>query len=33
METGLFTKEQLEAILSPVEMTKPGIAGLDKRPS
>jgi aspartate ammonia-lyase len=33
LDTGLFTKEQLEAILSPVEMTKPGIAGLDTRPS
>jgi len=27
MEKGLFTKEQLDAILSTVEMTKPGIAG------
>jgi len=27
LETGLFTKEQLDRILSTVEMTKPGIAG------
>ena len=27
LETGLFTKEQLDVILSTVEMTKPGIAG------
>lgn len=27
LESGLFTKEQLDVILSTVEMTKPGIAG------
>jgi len=27
LETGLFTREQLDRILSTVEMTKPGIAG------
>lgn len=30
LEKGLFTKEQLDTILSAVEMTKPGIAGLKK---
>jgi len=29
IESGLFTKEQLDRILSAVEMTRPGIAGLD----
>lgn len=34
IESGLFTEAQLETILSPMEMTKPGIAGLghDKNP-
>jgi len=30
LETGLFTKDQLDRILSTVEMTRPGIAGLDE---
>ncbi|MCL5104037.1 MAG: aspartate ammonia-lyase [Armatimonadetes bacterium] len=30
LEKGLFTKEQLDVILSTVEMTKPGVAGLGK---
>lgn len=30
LEKGLFTQEQLDAILSTVEMTKPGIAGEDR---
>jgi aspartate ammonia-lyase len=30
LERGLFTKEKLDVILSTVEMTKPGIAGLDQ---
>lgn len=29
LEQGLFTKEQIDRILSTVEMTKPGIAGTD----
>ncbi len=28
LESGLFTREQLDVVLSAVEMTKPGIAGL-----
>lgn len=28
LQKGLFTKEQLDTILSPTEMTHPGIAGL-----
>jgi aspartate ammonia-lyase len=30
MERNLFTPEELEVILSPTEMTHPGIAGLEK---
>jgi len=30
LDKGLFTKEELDIILSPQEMTHPGIAGLDK---
>jgi aspartate ammonia-lyase len=30
LEKGLFKKEELDTILSPEEMTHPGIAGLDK---
>ena len=29
LEKGLFTKDQLDVILSPQEMTHPGIAGAD----
>jgi aspartate ammonia-lyase len=32
LDAGLFTREQLETILSPEEMTKPGIAGLGIKP-
>ena len=31
LENGLFTREQLDVILSSVEMTKPGIAGATKK--